>query len=396
MRTEQDLHEALDQLASSAPHPAGIRSRLEDPPRTTRRTALVVGTALATATASVAAVVVPSLVTSDNSVAGPVSAWSRWVDLNLPKSVETVGERFTANRQDYEFLDTGQSAAPTYCQLQLHRNGDFDPSSIPAGSPTVDLGGRTARVVTSTPSKPFLPTPRTYFFSLVARVDKVVAWEPSAGIWALLTCESTNPRGTTPPPVADPPIRTDLGLATSLAKSIAPPAGVLRSPVKLSHEFTPRQVSYQPARSGVTLSGDFTVLMSDGDPATGYQSRPTTVVSGNPWDPEAGDDLSIRYDTSAMWNQATRLRGGKADAVIQGMKAYLVNQTLTYSKLDPTEATASGPLNTLRLEKDGVAVIITSYSTHPSFESLRRIAENLQLTTSPKDPSSWFDAATAL
>lgn len=97
-----------------------------------------------------------------------------------------------------------------------------------------------------------------------------------------------------------------------------------------------------------------------------------------------------------MWDQATRLRDGKADVVIHGMKAYLVNQRITYSKLDPTKATTSGPLNTLRLEKDGVAVVITSYSTHPTFEDLRRIADNLQLTNSPKDPTSWFDAATAI
>ncbi|HWD83196.1 MAG TPA: hypothetical protein VG497_30055 [Kribbella sp.] len=78
------------------------------------------------------------------------------------------------------------------------------------------------------------------------------------------------------------------------------------------------------------------------------------------------------------------------------MKAYLVNQTITYSKVEPTKATISGPLNTLRLEKDGVAVVITSYGTHPSFEDLRRIADNLQLTNRPKDPANWFDAATAL
>ncbi|MFF0271113.1 hypothetical protein [Kribbella sp. NPDC004536] len=395
MRTEQDLQEAFEQLASTAPHPAGIRARIEDPPRPHRRTAVLVGTALVTATAAVAAVVVPRLLAPDTPAAGPASSWSRWLDLNLPRSVETVGERFTANRQDYELIDAARTTAPTYCQLQLHRNGDFDPSTIPAGSPTVDLGGRRARVVTSTPSKPFLPAPRTYFFSLVARVDKVVVWEPSAGIWALLTCESTNPRGTTPP-VADPPIQADLSLATSLGRSIAQPAGVLRSPVKLGDGFTPRQVSYQPARSGVALSGDFTVLMSDGNPATGYRPHPTAVVSGNPWDPEAGDDLSIRYDTSPLWNQATKLRNGKDDAVIHGMKAYLVNQTLTYSKLDPTKATPSGPLNTLRLEKDGVALVITSFSAHPTLESLRRIAENVQLTASPKDPTRWFDAATAL
>ncbi|TDO60805.1 hypothetical protein EV651_10777 [Kribbella sp. VKM Ac-2571] len=397
MRTEQDLHEAFQQLADHAPHPGTVRAALEDGPPASRRTALIAGTALATATAAVAAVVVPHVISSDSSVADrrtAGSAWSHWVDLNLPNDFHAVGQKFSANRQDYELFDAGERLYPTYCQLQLHRNGDFDPATIPAGSPTIDISGHQARVVTSTAAKPFLPEPRTSFFSLTAKVSKTLVWEPVDGMWALLACEAARPPGAAP-------IEADLGLETRLASPISPVAGSLRSPLKLGYlpeGLTPREVRYQPGPEGIQGPGPgFTVLLGDANPGTGYlPPKPSQVVRSTLWEPDHGDDLSIRYDTSKSWDQLTRIRGNKPDAVIHGMKAYFTDQTITYSKKDPSKVTLSGPLNTLRLEANGVAVVIVSYTAHPTKDELIRIASSMELTNSPNNPANWFDAATSI
>jgi hypothetical protein len=399
MRTEQDLHDAFDHLADQAPHSADLRATLL-PRRPSRRTAPLIGTAVATACAAVAAVVVPQVISHDGSdpaaQASRNAAWSRWVDLNLPANVEAVGQRFTADRQDYELYDDVQRAVPTFCQLQLHRNGTFDPSTIPADSPTVDIGEHRARVVTWTAKKQFMPAPRGYRAPLVAKVEKTLAWQPVDGVWALFSCE-TQPPGTTALPT------TNLERATSLARSFSPPTRSLGSPVRLGElpkGISPSRVFYQPFEDEVPGSGEnFAVLSSDGNPATGYVPpvpKPAGLVMGNPWDAAAGDDLSIRYDTSKFWDQLTRIRGDRPDAVIHGMKAYFTNEKITYSKTDPSKVTLSGPLNTLRLEANGVGVVITSYAAKPSKEELRRVAESLELTKNPKDPGTWFDAAVAI
>jgi hypothetical protein len=398
MRTENDLRESFDRLAAGAPHPGNVRAALQDGRRAPRRTALIIGTALATATAATAAVVAPHLISSGAPVAGRPkadSAWSRWVDLNLPGNVHAVGQRFTANRQDFELFNAAQVRLSS-CQLQLHRNGDFDPATIPAASPTIDIGGHPARVVTSTAKQPFMPGPLPYRYPAIASVRKTLAWQPVDGVWSLLTCETQRK------PDTEIAADADLGMATGLASAFGAPAR-LGSPVKLGDlpdGVTAREVNYQPTEKVIGVSGDnFTVLLGDGSPATGYVPpvlEPAGLVSGEPWDPDRGDDLSIRYDTSTRWNQATQIRHGKADAVIHGMKAYYINQTITYSKKDPSKATLSGPLNTLRLEANGVAVVITSYTPNPSKDALIRIAQSLELTKQPNNPAAWFDAATAI
>ncbi len=408
MRTEEDLRAALEHLADQAPHPAGIRATLlSRGPRRARRSVAIIATAVATATAAVAAVAVPHVISDGGSnPAGPDkrnTAWSRWVDLNLPKNVEAVGQRFTANRQDYELYEVVQRIWPTFCQLQLHRNGDFDPSTIPAGSPTVNLGEHKARVVTWTDKSPFMPAPRGYRFPPFAPMHKTLAWQPVDGVWALLNCESQRQLGTVQVPTIDGAFEANLGLATSLARSFSPPTRGLGSPVRFGErprDGAPREIRYQPYEQGIPGSGEsFTVLLSDGNPATGYVPpvrKPTDPMGGNVWDPARGDDLSVRYDTSKFWNQLTRIRGGKADAVIHGMKAYYTQEKIMYSKKDPAKVTLSGPMNTLRLEANGVGVAITTYAAKPSKEELRRVAESLELTKNPKDPGTWFDAAVAI
>jgi hypothetical protein len=411
-RTEEDLRDAFTHLADQAPHPADIRTQLQTRrPRRSRRTTLAVGAALATATAAVAAAVVPALISADSTgVAGQEkrnTAWSRWVDLNLPVEIEAVGQVFTANRQNYELVDVVHQIWPTTCQLQLRRNGDFDPATIPASSPRTDIGGHPARVVASTRSKPFLAAPQGYRFPLYAAVQKNLVWQPVDGVWALLSCESQRRLGTVQLPTIDGPIDTNLALATKLARNFSPPTRSLGSPVKigwLPAGISPRRVNYLPNEKGIPGSGEsLTVLLSDGNPATGAKPRGPSrsqshggsprQVPGSAWGPDRGDDLQLRYSTDKFWNQLSRdPEHNQPIATIHGMKAYFFAGQLA----NMAGAAKPGTPSTLRLEGNGVGVEIVDLDAKPSKERLLRIVESLQLTKTPNQPSSWFDAATAI
>ncbi|MFG1626184.1 hypothetical protein [Kribbella sp. NPDC049227] len=407
MRTEEDLRDALEHLADQAAHPGDVRAHLQS--RDTRRSrgaVVIIGTAIATAIAAVAAAVVPHVISGGESSPATQdnrnTAWSPWVDLNLPKHIQAVGQRLTANSQDYELNETVQLTWTEYCQLQLHRNGDFDPSTIPADSPEINLGRQKARVVTSTKTKPFLQVPPRFRDRLIATTQKTLAWQPMDGVWALLSCESQRKLGTKQLPKIDGPVDPNLKLAVSLATPFSPPTRSLRSPVKLGElpkGVAPRELEYRPLEKGLPGSGEnFRILLSDGNPATGYVLpvlKPSKFPKSRAWDAGPGDDLSITYDTSKGWNQMTSISAEPA-AIIHGMNAYFTQGKTTKSKTDSSMASLPGPMNTLRLESQGVAVVITSYATKPSKESLRRIAETMQLAKNPKDPGTWFDAATAI
>jgi hypothetical protein len=408
-RTEEDLRDAFTHLADQAPHPADIRTALQTRRPRTRRTTLVVGAALVTATAAVATAVVPSLLPHDNATPAAQdqrnTAWSRWLDLNLPNDVQAVVQVFTANRQQYELIN--HQIWPTTCELQLRRNGDFDPATIPAAGPTVDLGGHKARVVTSTRNKPFLAAPQGYRFLLNAAVQKSLVWQPVAGVWALMSCESQRREGTVQVPKIDGPIEADLAAATKLAKGFSPPTRSLGSPVKigwLPAGISPRRVNYLPNEKGIPGSGEsLTVLLSDGNPATGAKPRGPSrsqlqgdsprQMPGSAWGPDRGDDLQLRYSTDKFWNQLSRdPEHNQPIATIHGMKAYFVAGQL----LNMAGAAKPGTPSTLRLEGNGVGVEIVDLDANPSKERLLRIVESLQLTKTPNQPSTWFDAATAV
>lgn len=405
----------MDHLADQAPHPADIRAALTaGRAYRPRRTTAILATAVVTATAAVAAVVVPHVISHGRSDSATQdkrdTAWSRWVDLNLPKNIQAVGQVFTQNRQDYEMVDVVQQTWPTFCQLQLHRNGDFDPATIPAGSTPTDISGHEAWIVSSTPAKPFLPAPQAHRFPLFAAVQKTLAWQPVDGVWALLSCESQRKLGTVRVPTIDGAMVTNVTLSRSLAESFAPPTGSLGSPVKLGElpqGVTPRQIDYAPYEKGIPGGGEsFSVLLSDGNPATGYVHKPPTR-SGPPlganigvWDPALGDDLRIRYSTDQFWNLLSRYPDRfKPDAIIHGMKAYYYTGQIQYSQLKPStppKLDKRQPVDTIRLEGNGASIEIVSLAKTPSKDDLRRVAESLEVTKHPKTPSTWFDASTAI
>lgn len=420
MRTEQDLRDAFDELADSAPHAGDVRATLQDGSRQPRyrRTALIIGTALATAAAATAAVVVPHVISSV-----PVadhekqpSAWSNWAGVPAIEGIDITMQTYTANRQDYELL-LDYSPWVDACELQLRRNGDFDPKTIPAGSPTLELGDRTAQVVTWPRAKPLPAAPRGYLMPMFAApVGKTLVWQPAKGVWGLLTCESQRHLGTLKVPTIDAPYDANTALAAKLAVTLDGSSSVLRSPFRIGElpaNLTARRVTFQPDRRGIDGDGNgLTVTLSDGNPATGYQQpakKPTVSTvkgkkvsaeteGGNPaYDLQTGDDLSIRYSTDKFWNSYTRM-GTKPVATIHGMKAYFVlDQSLGVNTSSPAkDKDHLAERNVLRLEGNGVAVEIKSLGNQLTHNQLIWIAESLQLTGHPKDPGAWFDAATAI
>lgn len=110
--------------------------------------------------------------------------------------------------------------------------------------------------------------------------------------------------------------------------------------------------------------------------------------------PQSGDDVEVRYSTDQFWNQYSRIGTIKPFATIHGMEAYLVTDP-GESRIGDKPGSAPPP-SAVRLEGDGVEITIGSLDAHPSTEKLRRIAEAMQLTHTPTDPATWFDAATSI
>jgi hypothetical protein len=413
MRTEEDLRDAFDHLAGTAPHPGQIRQALELGGRRAahRRTALIAVTAVATATAAVAAALTPHLLLSGNDSADQetrTSAWARWVGLSLPKNVYATTQVYGANRQDSELQVVNGSPWPTFCQLQVHRKGDFDPGRIPPGSPTVALGGLRARIVTSTKKAPFPPGPAGYRFPLLGAAVQTLVWQPAEGLWALLTCESQRRLGTPKIPTIDGPFDPDVTMASTIARSLSVGPQKLGSPFvadDLPDGLVARRITYSPAEGNVSESGeDFAVMFNDGNPGTGYWKPPSdcspSFTSPPPkgcppgneaYQAQVGDDIEIRYSTGKFWDSSSR--HATPIAMIHGMKAYYAYAAGTAAS--QTKDTVP-PYDAVRLEGNGVAITIRSLAPKPSLDELRGIAENLRLTGSPKNPADWFDAATSI
>lgn len=400
MRTEEDLRAAFDHLAGTAPAPDELLTRIGRVRR--RRTPLVVATALATATAAIAGPIVVSQLNDRAPAAGQERrnpAWTPWIDLPVPKGMKVNPRVYTANRQDYEL--SGFTGRPwiTACLLTVHRNGDFDPAKIPAGSPRVDLNGRPGRIVRSTQSRPFLPAPRGYLGAIKGDPLQTVVWQPGDGLWALLTCSSQQELGTLEVPQIDAPYQANVPLALTIAKSVSPGTRTLGSPVKLGHlpeRLEPGRITYRSPDAGIEGSGqNFTIDVGDGNPATGFRPRDLTgyATVDRPHDPRPGDDLRIMVSTDKFWNQMSRFPEPKPDVTINGLKAWYIAELAFGEPVDRPKPAKSA----IRMEGAGVAVVIQDLTTAtPDLDELRKVAETLQLARNPRDPNTWFDAATAI
>jgi hypothetical protein len=416
MRTEEDLRNALDRIAATAPDRSPIVDNLpvDRPPRR-RRTALVLATVMATAAAAVGGpILVDQLRDTTTEPAGEQagSPWGNWVTLTAPKGMIVNPRAYEANRQVYQLVGVGSPWA-SWCLLTLHRNGDFNPGKIPSDSPRVDLNGLAGRLITMPNGEPIVPFPVGYAMrSVPVRPMTSVAWQPAKGIWALLSCEKQQELGTRAVPQIDAPSDADSDTAVAVAKSIKATPQRLSAPFKIG--YVPNGLrALRVEDKTANFSGDghsFGVVFSDGNPATGAKPvqvwsgdrddpKPAGVTVGYLWGPppQPGEDLEIAYSTDKFWNSQTRMeKYVPSDLTINGWKAwYTTDQQVTEQK-DGKPLVKPGPDNGLRMERDGVAVTVRTLGGTADKTQLRKIAESLALPKDPRDTSQWFDATTAI
>jgi hypothetical protein len=408
MRTEEDLRNAFDQLADSAPAADDILAALTPSTRPVRRsrTPLVIGTALATAAAAIAAPLVVSHLKSDPPTGGEVklSQRSNWLTVPIPAGMRDNGRVYRADYQVLDLYPSGGGPA-SECIVSAHRNGSFDPRQIPAGSPEVSINGLRGRVITSTETDPVITLPPEYFQAastvagevlhskINARPMKTVAWQPAKGIWALVSCEKQVDNGW-----LDAPFNADLPRALTIANSVSATPAVLRTPYRTTYlpaGLSSGFVSAFPKDDGTGAGNGFRSRFGDGDPSTGV-TRDQAERSMMNEHPEEGDDLTITYDATEKFLKSYRER--PADAMINGRKAWYSTTEVDEVKPDPEKNPPVIDLGGrgVTILGDHFTVSITSHNASVSAAELLKIAEGLDLAPSSTDKSTWFDAATAL
>ncbi|WP_328322536.1 hypothetical protein OHA70_27445 [Kribbella sp. NBC_00382] len=399
MRTEEDLRTAFDHLADSAPTADDILAALTPDTKPVRRTRtpLVLGAVLATAAAAIGG---PLLISAEQAAQpAPASAWTPWINVPTLKSMRINPRVSTPNRQSWE-LDKARGPWGASCLVTAHRNGDFDPTTIPVDSPTVDINGAKGRIITSTKDKPLVPQPDSGLMQgFMTYPVKTVAWQPARGLWALVSCETQLEKGTPRIPQLDSPWRVDLPKALQLARAIST-GGRLDSPYKIGFlpaGLAPNRVTYQSPIGEVAGSGqNFITVLSDGDASTGYRPRAKDPsYRHSPWDPKPGDDLRITYNTSKFWNSLSKGPTPKPDLNINGMDAWFVGDGIAGdSGSGPTPG--KDPKTAVRMEGHGVQVTIQSLGGTVNQADLVKVAHTLRLARSTTDLTTWFDAAEAI
>ncbi|MEU4392179.1 hypothetical protein [Kribbella sp. NPDC023855] len=399
MRTEDDLRATFDHLADTAPSADEILATLRtDRPVRRSRTPLVLGAVLATTVVAIGAPLAVShlkdhAVTDSAGEVGGGPAWRPWLSITVPPELTLNPRTYTKDRQVYQIYKPLGPWSKS-CLLTVHRNGDFDPRSIPADSPVVEVNGIKGRVITSPARKPPAPHDSLSRWNAVDAM-KTIAWQPDKGMWALITCESQLEESARGLPNLTSPYKSDLALASRIARGTSTGGQRLASPYQVGYlpaGITPRTLRYLSPTGAVAGAGHtFTMTLSDGKASTGYQ-EPTRAKSmaGPGWWPQPGDDLRISYETSKFWNTLSDNPGTEPDLRINGMDAWYINDTTT------KVGGAKGKGNGIRIEYRGRAVVVESFGAGVSLAEVRKVAEQLQIAPSTTDLTTWFDAATAI
>jgi hypothetical protein len=336
MRTEHDLREAFDHLATSAPHPDDVLAKLptsSHPVRRRGRTPMVVGVVLATAAAAVA---IPLLArTPEPPVATPPSSpWFTGITVDLLPGMRYSSQGITSAGDHTVLLDTGRPEPR--CVVTRYRPGGFSRSDVPAGATSVEVG--TNGGFQFGPSRNSDGTLR----------QGAVVWSYAENAWARSEC-------TKPTSFAfDPRQSLEIAQRSTFDRS------ELRSPVRVKYlpaGFSPAGVSTirQDQRLDV-VPQRFGVYASKGAPVTGGI---TTL----------DEDPSIRIEYSVT-------------SVPTALQTTL-------------ELIATRPQ--LTVTGNGFKLVISVPATLANGGAeLNKIAANLDRAPVASDPGTWFDAATAI
>ncbi|GAB3826159.1 hypothetical protein [Kribbella italica] len=339
MRTEHDLRDAFDHLATSAPHPDDILANL---PSTSRRpvrrgrTPMVVGVVLATAAAAVAIPLVGQARQSAPPVAAEPPATNPWftgITVDLLPGMRYSTQGITSTGDHSVLIDTGRPEPR--CGVTRYRPGGFDVKQIPAGATPITVGQS-----------------RGFQYGSGKNPDGTlrqgaVVWSYAENSWARSEC--TKP--TT--------FEFDAGQSLEIARRSVFGRAVLPSPLRLTYlpaGFRPTGVSVirqDPHLAGVPKR--FGVYAAKGAPVPG-------VVTA---DKDQG--IRIEYSVTSL-------------AAPSGTTYQVVHSR--------PELVVTG---------NGFKLVISVPATLADGRAeLDKIAANLDRAPVPTDPRTWFDAATAL
>jgi hypothetical protein len=353
MRTEEDLRNAFDHLADSAPDPTRIVTAPDHTPVRRRGTPLALGVVAATAAVAIA---VPTLISHDKQPpvqAAPRPADEAWQDrLSLPLPANLIYDsRAFGHRSQGIILDGGNTR--TTCVVNTFAKGVFDARTIPPGSARVDVNGTPGYLAAL--ADPLSPAVKA----------KVIAWEPTPGTWTTSYCK-----------VKD---KVDPAKAAEIARLVN------TSPQRLP---APYRVEYLPAGLTVTSlsvnpQGDSTSEPPNNFIASIGSAEDQTAAPQTPDGPvmlSAGGPAQIAYYTGLS---ATAPLPKDAERIsINGRTGYLGKD---------------GRATVLVIKDDGFQVRIELGGRVPDERAeLIKIANGLELAPSATDTGSWFDATTAI
>ncbi|MGC4943525.1 hypothetical protein [Kribbella sp. DT2] len=338
MPTENDLRDAFDQLASSAPQPDDVLANLPTSSRPVRRgrTPMVAGVVLATAAAAVAIPLVGQARQSTPPVAAApppaASSWYTGITVDLPPGMRYSSQGITRDGDHTVLIDTGR--AEPRCVVRRYRPGGFDVQQIPKGATSVTVG-----------------TSRGFQYGSTRNPDGTerqgaVVWPYAENAWASSGCTK-------------PTFEYDAGQSLEIARRSTLGRSELPSPVRVKYlpaGFRPTGVStirQQPRLDVVPQR--FGVYASKGAPVQG-------VVT-------AAKDPGIRIEYSV---------------------------TSLASASSTTYEVTDGRPQLVVLGKGFKLVISVPATLANGRAELDKIAANLDRAPVPSDPGTWFDAGTAI
>lgn len=384
MQTTTDLREALAELADHAPHECDVPLTTHPPigpARRHRRVRAVVPAAVAAV--AVAAVVSVSAVAAHHVKRGhdsqpaatrprptPPATTSATIEPTSPRSTFAVGAvpgydvwRTTVDRryQAIELGSTGVSATVT-----IFEAGVYSPSLAERGQPVTVNGHRGYYANIGQSPLTFPPEPDNQPLT-----SKSVVWEYAPDAWAVSQLEASNSG------LAGHDVRAD---ELRIAEAVhATPPQPLRLPFRLG--YRPSTAVLKAAGSVLPANGNWAGTLGFDDSTSPVAGRVVGETKCTVWvgpiDPRDQSPTSTK---------------GLTPIVIDGHHGYLVAATGEPGKIDRLELFYDNAELIIRGDNASLGSTALIYSK----AELVNLAKHVTLASDLSNPSTWFDATTAL
>lgn len=360
MRSEDDIREALEALADTAPDADDVLARVRARERRERRTAfhtpVLVGiSAVATAAAAFAVPLAIDPPGVDAPVAGastPTSSparvnprWQRYFTFSLPPGYQLESQLITPLYQ----IATVRAPSAIWCEVMVYEWNAFDAKRVPAKRTAVRLYDVTGYAAAFNDPRSSLPGSRPR-----------IAWEYSLEMWATAACMGK-------------PTDQVRAAERVVAKAVRHTGQSLPMPFRIG--YLPAGVSVYSAgsvdtaaavRTMTALSGPTVDLSTASKVVTTQTASGTVVTKGIP-------NLVIEF------RKGNSVPPGARFISVAGRPAWMTKYGLLVH-LDGHEvriASVAGPAGT-------------------SSEELIQIAEGMEFAPDLADESTWFDGTVAI